>query len=195
MCDLHFIDFNIMSRSIFGSKKELIVVHYFSFLQIHLGINGKMPKGYKELIHENTTTIPTSTNMSISKSPHATTLQTAFTHPKSVSFHNGGRKRHLGGAYLHFLLSPKEVKASTFVHISLKCSCLWNTTSTSQIIASYWHLRVCKSINHVSLTNSSAFCLTFWDTHLHIAFHNTQITKEDIVDETLSSTKHWIVIA
>ena len=34
-----------------------------NFLKIQLGINGKIPKGYKELIHENTITIPTSTNM------------------------------------------------------------------------------------------------------------------------------------
>ena len=40
----------------------------FYSIKIHLDINGKMPKGYKELIHENTTDIPTSTNMLNSKS-------------------------------------------------------------------------------------------------------------------------------
>ena len=52
------------------------------FLKIHLRINGKMPKGYKELIHENTTIIPTLTSMSNSKSPHVATLETTFTHLK-----------------------------------------------------------------------------------------------------------------
>ena len=61
----------------------------------------------------------------------------------------GGGKRHLGGAYLHFILSPKEVQTSPFVHISLKCCYLRNTSSASPVIASYWHLRVCRSINHI----------------------------------------------
>ena len=34
--------------------------NHFFFLKIHLGINGNMPKGHKELIHENITTIPKS---------------------------------------------------------------------------------------------------------------------------------------
>ena len=91
------------------------------------------------------------------------------------------RKSHFGGAYLHFILSPKEVKISLFAYISLKCYCLLNTTSRSPVIVSYWPLRVCKSINHISLTNSTAFCLNFWNTHLHLVFHYTQFTKEDIV--------------
>ena len=58
---------------------------YFIF-KIHLGINGKMHNGYKELIHENTTTISTSTNMSNSKLPHASNLETVFTpYPNFVS--------------------------------------------------------------------------------------------------------------
>ena len=36
---------------------------------------------------------------------------------------------------------------------------LQNTTSCSQVIASYWPLRVCRSINHISLSNSIALCL------------------------------------
>ena len=137
----------------------------FFVLKIHLGMNGKMPKAYKELIHENRTTIPTSTNMSNSKSPHEATFETAFTHLNLGSFHNRVRKSHLGGTYLHFILSPKEVTTSAFVHISLICCCLKDTTSGSLVIASYWPHRVCRSINHISLPNSTTLCLTFWNTH------------------------------
>ena len=47
------------------------------FLKIYLAINGKMLKGYKELIHENTTTIHTyiTTNMRNSKSHHTNYLR------------------------------------------------------------------------------------------------------------------------
>ena len=70
------------------------------FLKIYLAINGKMLKGYKELIQENITIIPLSTNMSNIRSPLATTL-------------------------------AKELKASPFFHISLKCCCLWSTSSAT----------------------------------------------------------------
>ena len=86
----------------------------------------------------------------------------------------GGGKSHLDGAYVHFILSPKEVKTSAFFQISRNFCCLRITTSGSPVIASYWPLRVRKRINHISFTNSTAFCLTFWNTHLHLAFHNTQ---------------------
>ena len=59
-------------------------------------------------------------------------------------------------------LMKQEVQLA-FVHISQKCWCLRNTTLGSLVIASYWPLRVCRSINHISLTNSIAFYLTFWN--------------------------------
>ena len=94
--------------------------------------------------------------------------------------------------------SPHEgcskTKTSTFFQISLNCCCLRITTSGSPAIASYWPLKVCKSINHTSLTNSTAFCLIFWNTHLHLAFHNTQTTREDIVDQTISSSKQQTIV-
>ena len=59
---------------------------FFFNIHLHVGINRKVPKGYKELIYENTTTIPTSTNESNSKSPHASTLEIVFTpYPNFVS--------------------------------------------------------------------------------------------------------------
>ena len=112
--------------------------------------------------------------MSCIQSPHESCSKT------------GGGNNHLGGAYLHFILSPKEMKTSAFFQISRNCCCLRITTSGSPVIASYWPLKVCTSINHTSLTKSTAFCLTFWNTHLHLAFHNTQTTREDIVDQTIS---------
>ena len=53
-----------------------------------------MSKGYKELIHENTTTMPTSTNMSNSENPEAATLETTFTNLKPGSFHNWGTDKN-----------------------------------------------------------------------------------------------------
>ena len=127
--------------------------------------------------------------MLISKSPHTTSLETVFTHLKSGSFHNGGRKKPPWWTKSPLYSLPKRGEdLSAFVHVSLKCCCLRNTTSDSPFIVSYWPLRVSISINHISLTSSTAFCLTFWNAHLHIAFHNTQITKEHIVYQTLSST-------
>ena len=60
-----------------------------------------MPKGYKELIHEFFgkkkelihLTYPHQSTCRIAKSPRATTLEIAFTHLKSGSFHNGGQKK------------------------------------------------------------------------------------------------------
>ena len=86
---------------------------FFKF-KIHLGINGKMPKGYKELIHENTTTIPTSANMSNSKSPHTTTLETTFTHLNLGSFHNGGWQKSPWWSISPLHSLPKEVKTFVF---------------------------------------------------------------------------------
>ena len=93
------------------------------------------------------------TNMSNSKSPHATTLEIVFTHLKLGSFLMGDGKSHLGGAYLHLILSTKEVKTFVFVHISQKCCCLQNTTSGSLVFALYWPLKVCRIIYHMSLTS------------------------------------------
>ena len=79
-----------MENISFGKWRLTEVVPFLllqPLLKINLGINRKMPK---ELIHENTTTIPKSTNMLNNKSPHAITLETTFTHLKSRSFHSEG---------------------------------------------------------------------------------------------------------
>mgnify|MGYP006950785139 CR=1 FL=1 len=61
-------------ESIAGKGGHLVLaLHIFFFFKIPLGIYGKMPKGYKELIQD-ITIIPSSTDMS--KSPHAATLPT-----------------------------------------------------------------------------------------------------------------------
>ena len=81
-----------------------------------------MPKGYKELIHDNTTTISTSTYISNSNSPHATTLETVFTHLTSRSFHTGERKKPpLCNISPLYSLPKRGEDLSAFVHISLKC--------------------------------------------------------------------------
>ena len=133
----------------YGVYAKLEKCSFFFFLKkVHLGINRKMPKGYNKFIQYIITLISTSTRMSSIRSPHESCSKT------------GGGKSHLGGAYLHFILSPKEMKTSTFFQISLNCCCLRIKTSGSPIIASYWPLKVCTSINHTSLTKSTAFCLT-----------------------------------
>ena len=92
--------------------------YLFIYLKkVHLGINRKMPKGYNEFIQYITTLISTSTSMSSIKSPHV------------MLFQDRGGKSHLGGAYLHFILSPKEMKSSTLCKhkmikmIYLTCYC------------------------------------------------------------------------
>ena len=44
------------------------------------------------------------------------------------------------------------------------------------------------------LKTDVVYGLTFWNTHLYLAFHNTQAAKEDIVDQTLSTSRQWIVV-
>ena len=108
--------------------------------------------------------------------PHEATCLAAETFMHGP-FKIGHVKNHLGGAYLHFILSPKLVRTSAFYQISRNCCCLQNTTSGSQCIASYWPFRVCRSIKHISMTNSTALGLAFWNTHLHLCFHNIQTAK------------------
>ena len=66
------------------------VTLFFCFFKINLGIDGKMPKGYKELIQENITIISSSTNILNSEIPHTTTLEIVFTHLKSGFFQDRG---------------------------------------------------------------------------------------------------------
>ena len=141
------------------------------------------PKATKNT-YKNITLIPTSTNMSWCR------IAKALMNSPSKT---GDRNKPYWWSISPLYSLPKEVKTSAFFQISRKCYCLQNTTSSSQIIASYWPIRVCRSINHMSFTNSTAFYLTFWNTHLHLAFHDTQTTKEDIVDQTLSSSNQLIV--
>ena len=83
----------LMKKVFWNKRKRCRLVAFFFQLSFTLVLMERFPKAsYKELIHENTMTIPTSTNMLISKSPHAASLETVFTHLKSGSFHNGGRK-------------------------------------------------------------------------------------------------------
>ena len=98
--------------SISHLRHACLCVLFIIIMKIHLGINGKMLKGYNEFIQYNITLISTSTNMSSIKSPCVGLFQ------------DGGIKSHLGGAYLHFILSPKEVKTSAFFQISQNYCCL-----------------------------------------------------------------------
>ena len=95
---------------------------FFVFFKIHLGINGKMPKGYKELIHENTTTIPTSTNMSNSKSPTLLSCSLIL-------------------IFVHLLVIVSCLSTLICFHlplITLQLSCLW--VSLKRLGNHVWHL-------------------------------------------------------
>ena len=53
----------------YGSYWVVFLFFYFILKKVHLGINGKMSKGYNEFIQYITTLISTSTSMSGIKSP------------------------------------------------------------------------------------------------------------------------------
>ena len=145
----------------FLTNTNLFFFFFFFFLKIYLGINGKVPKGYKQLIHENIITILASTNMLNSKSPNATTLETTFTNLKNwdPSIMGGPEKATLV-EHISTLFSPEKrwtLKTSLYLgpHKHIPPLTL-NPTIKS------WYLQACSEGNSTIWLGNKVCCSPYY---------------------------------